>query len=704
MKPFSHLLSPTTIAVFGGKECERVVEQCDRFGFAGTIWPVHPTRETLGGRPCFRSVSDLPSPPDAAYIAVNRERSIDVVRDLATIGAGGAICYASGFAEADAESEGSGDLQRRLVEAAGDMPIIGPNCYGTINALEGAALWPDQHGVRRCEEGVAIITQSSNIAINLTMQKRGLPIAMVLTAGNQAQIGVSKLGLEMIEDERITALGLHIEGLDDVKAFESLAMRARELRKPIVAIKVGKSDQAQAAAMTHTASLAGSDAAHDALFRRLGVARVHDVETFLETLKLLHCGGPLAGRDILSLSCSGGEASLMADAAHGTSLNYRPFEDADRQAVKDVLGDIVTIANPLDYHTFIWGNWSAMIRMFEAALAPQFDLAFLVIDFPRDDQCDPLDWKCAADSFVAAVRQTGARAAVLASMPECMPEAVADNLLKQGIAPLSGFDAAIAAAEAAAMIGECWRGEPPAPLLASPASSGSGTEILDEHQSKQELAATGLVIPKSTILTIDPEPDYKVFTVVESDDMPDPSFSFSAIPETLNPPFALKVLGIAHKTEADAVRLNLHTRRDVEHALKAMAHLGDRFLLEEMAAAPDAELLVGATRDPVVDLMLTLGAGGVLAELLNDTVTLLLPASEREIRDALSGLKIGQLLDGYRGKEATDIDALIANIICIANYASANHEVLEELDVNPLFATQFGSVAVDALIIKRKTS
>ena len=118
------------------------------------------------------------------------------------------------------------------------------------------ALWPDQHGAIACDYGVAILTQSSNIAINLTMQKRGLPIAMMMTAGNQAQLGLSVLGLAMLEDERITALGLHIEGLDDVKAFEALALRARELRKPIVAIKVGKSDQAQAAAMTHTASLA----------------------------------------------------------------------------------------------------------------------------------------------------------------------------------------------------------------------------------------------------------------------------------------------------------------------------------------------------------------------------------------------------------------------------------------------------------------
>ena len=145
--------------------------------------------------------------------------------------------------------------------------------------------------------GVAILTQSSNIAINLTMQRRGLPLAMVMTVGNQAQVGLSRLGMALLQDERVTALGLHIEGLDDLQEFEQLAVMAAKLRKPIVAIKVGRSEQARAAALTHTASLAGSDAAHDALFERLGIARVSTLDSFLETLKLLHVGGPLSGAD-----------------------------------------------------------------------------------------------------------------------------------------------------------------------------------------------------------------------------------------------------------------------------------------------------------------------------------------------------------------------------------------------------------------------
>ena len=678
-KSLARLLNPKSIAVIGGKECERVIEQCDKLGFAGTIWPVHPTRDTLVGRKCFRSVEELPEAPDAAFVAVNRESTIAIIKALSKMGAGGAVCYAAGFAEVDLEQKGSKKLQNQLVEAAGNMPIIGPNCYGFINLCERVALWPDQHGAIACKSGVAVITQSSNIAINLTMQQRGLPMAHVMTVGNQAQTGMSELGMGLIEDERVTALGLHIEGLDDVKAFERLAFRARELDKPIVALKVGKSEQAQAAAMTHTASLAGSDIAHDALFKRLGVARVHSLETFIETLKLLHAGGPLSGRDLLSLSCSGGEASLVADAATEGAMNFRPFEKAEASALKKELGAIVTISNPLDYNTFIWGDWPGMERMFTAALKPSFDLAMLVMDFPRNDRCEGDDWYSALESFIAATVKTKTRAAVVSSLSETMPEGMAEDLLAKNISPLCGIDHAIQAAEAAAFIGEAWSAPSPQPLLDTH-QENSNLKVLNEHQAKTELCAAGLTIPNGILITRE--------TGVSKLD--------------LTPPYALKALGIAHKTEVGGVMLDLKNVSEVENALSQMNHLADQFLLEEMAPPNVAELIVGVTRDPVCGLLLTLGAGGVFAELVDDAVSLLLPVSEEDIQKALADLKITILLAGFRGREAADMKALIANIKSIAEYTVENSSTLEELDVNPLLALEKGSIAVDALIVKRK--
>ena len=225
-RDISRLLRPKSIAVIGGGFfAPNVVKQCIKMGFAGDIWPVHPSKSEIEGVATFATVDALPGAPDATFIGVNRHLTIDIVRSLSERGAGGAICFASGFLEAGADDADGARLQQELVEAAGDMPVIGPNCYGLINYADGALLWPDQHGGRRLapgERGVAIITQSSNIACNFTMQTRGLPIAFLMTAGNQAQTGLSEMALGLIEDERVSALGLHIEGFDSVAGFERL--------------------------------------------------------------------------------------------------------------------------------------------------------------------------------------------------------------------------------------------------------------------------------------------------------------------------------------------------------------------------------------------------------------------------------------------------------------------------------------------------
>ncbi|CAN0267331.1 unnamed protein product, partial [Chrysoparadoxa australica] len=178
MVDLSRLLRPRSIAVIGGGAwCANVIRECRKLGFDGPVWPVHPTRAEVGGVPAFARIEDLPEPPDAVYIGINRAATVEAVGVLSASGAGGAICFASGFAEAQAELADGADLQAALLAAAGNMPVLGPNCYGFLNALDRVALWPDQHGMVPVERGVAILSQSSNVALNLTMQRRGLPIA-----------------------------------------------------------------------------------------------------------------------------------------------------------------------------------------------------------------------------------------------------------------------------------------------------------------------------------------------------------------------------------------------------------------------------------------------------------------------------------------------------------------------------------------------
>ena len=650
------------------------------------ICPVHPTQRTVAGRRAFRTVEDLPGAPDAAFVAVNRETTVSVVAELARRQAGGTVCYASGFREAD---DGSG-LEDALVAAAGEMPVVGPNCYGLLNYLDRVALWPDQHGGRalgEAERGVAIVTQSSNIAISLTMQQRSLPIAFVATAGNQAQLGVSALATALLEQARVSALGLHVEAFDSVRGFEALAARARERGVPVVVMKTGRSERGRAATLSHTASIAGSDAAADAFLRRLGFARAEGMAEFLETLKLLHVHGPLDGTRIGVLCCSGGEAGAAADAVAETGLTLPPLAPSHAAAVATRSTPSSTVTNPLDYHTFSWGDEAALTETFTAFARGPFDLVAILLDFPRADRCRADDWRVTQHAFERAIRVVGVAGASVATLPENLPEATAAELMGGGIAPLAGVGEALAAIECAASIGAAWRAPTPRPIVSGPIAD-SDPVVLDEAMAKARLDAMGVPVPDGRTVG---DPDAAV-----------------AARMSLGGRVVLKALGISHKTERGAVRLDLDGPDNIrEAAVELLALARDaspgRLLVERHEADIVAELIVGLHRDPVLGPMLTLGSGGVLVELLADSATLLLPVTESEVRDTLAALRCAPLLEGYRGGPPADLDAAVDAILSIARYGVETADRLEELDVNPLGVRPRGrgAVALDALIRTR---
>jgi acyl-CoA synthetase (NDP forming) len=257
-------------------------------------------------------------------------------------------------------------------------------------------------------------------------------------------------------------------------------------------------------------------------------------------------------------------------------------------------------------------------------------------------------------------------------------------LLQNGVVPFYGIEEALAAAEAAAAIGEIWKKPLPEPLLKAAAGEGEATTLLTEHEAKQALAAHGLSVPKGITA--------------------ETAAAAADAAEALGFPVVLKGLGVAHKTEAGAVKLNLASREAVLEAANAMAGVAAGFLVEKMVGKPVAELIVGAMRDPVAGPVLTIGAGGILVELLEDSAILTLPTDEKTIRAGISGLKIAKLLGGYRGGPKGDIDALVAAVASAASYVVSNASIIEELDVNPLMVLPAGDgvVAADALIRLRK--
>ena len=683
------LLAPRHLAFVGGRSMARALKRCADGGFTGQMWLVNPHHDHLDGIPCVRRVADLPCGPDAVFVATNRELTLTCIAELAAIGTGGAICYASGFAETGADGAA---LQQQLLNAAGDMALLGPNCYGLLDYLHSSALWPVAHGGKPVEKGVAILTQSGNFAYNLSMSDRSLPVAYMASVGNQAQLGVAELMDVLLDEPRVTAIGLHLEGLKNVPGFARAAHKALEQGVPIIALKTGVSQIGAELALSHTSSLSGSDALYDSLFARLGVIRVSGPVSFVETLKAAACGNLPSGKRLIALACSGGDAGLIADYAERNHLALPKLDAGQRAELAQVLPSYANLVNPLDFTTAIWGDREALQRMLDTALRTDTDAAMLVLDYPaaltgERQECDLL-----LELFCAALSRHGKRGFVTSAFPELLPVHARERLHAHGIPALQGVEDALAAWARIADYQHhrrvlLERGESILEPLCPRALAGRGV-TLDEWASKQALRAFGLPTPLGVLST--PE-------------------RAMADAHLLGYPLVLKAVSaeLPHKTEAGAVALNLPDAAALKAAIAQMsAQIAayapgvafDRLLLEPMAAQPLAELIVGIKRENDFGLALVIGAGGILVELLKDSRSLLLPTTDDAIRHALLSLRSATLLHGFRGREVADMGALVAAIRAVADYACANAEQLLELDVNPLLVNARGATAVDALI------
>ncbi|TLY93266.1 MAG: acetate--CoA ligase family protein [Gammaproteobacteria bacterium] len=532
----------------------------------------------------------------------------------------------------------------------------------------------------RRERGVALICQSGTIALNLLFNDRSLPIGCVLTVGNQTRVAAEDLIELLCADERVTAFGLYLEGLHDAARFAQAAARARAAGKPIALIKAGRTAAATRTVRTHTGALAGADATFDALCAQAGIARCETLGTLCETLKIFHVGGPLRGRRVLTMGASGGDMAMTVDAARHLGLDFAPIPAAAAAGLRDVLSDRVSVSNPFDFHTHVWFDYPRQRAMFGIAQRAGFDAVGFLIDCPPASAADDSAYVRAIEEFAAALPGADSRGAVISSLPESLSRATREKCLAAGIVPLQGQREALEALDLAGAVGETWaRGA--AVQLHLPRAAVGSARTLAEHEGKRALAAFGVPVPRS-----------RVVPVAEA----------AAAAVQLGFPLVIKATAAAleHKSEVGGVVLNVRSAAEAEAAAQRLAALSATVLVEEMVTDGVAEMLVGVTVDPQFGQLLVLGAGGVLTELLRDSVSLLPPFTAAAVAAALGRLKVASLLAGYRGRPPADVAALVQTALACTRYAAANLERLVELDLNPVIVRPagLGAVAVDALI------
>ena len=738
------LLKPRQVAVIGGREAETVAGECARIGYRGPVWPVNPHRESIGGHWCFRSVDDLPQAPDAAFVAVPREAAIDTVARLAAMGAGGAVCHTAGFAETGAAGA---RLEAALVEAAGDLALIGPNCYGVINYLDRAALWPFAHGGSCPGYGAAIATQSGMLASDLTMSQRSVPFAFMASIGNQSVVTLADCVEVFSEFRGVRAIGLHIEEIPGVADFSAAARKAVGAGIPVVALKTGVSEVGARLTASHTGALSGADDLYQALFDRLGIIRVTSPAQLLETLKFLCVAGVPGGDRLAGLTCSGGAAAMLADYAQTVGLRFPPPAARTAERLAQRLPHTATVSNPLDYTTPIWGVPERVRPVFETMLEAPFDVALMVQDYPLEGLDESKDsYLSDARSFIAAARAAGVPGAVCSTLPENIDRATREMLIAEGVAPMQGIRETLDAISGAVWHGRrrgrvrhdaCDAGpEARADMEARAGKAGAGMEVgagapagagakpgVGAGPGTGHEAGPGVVaeagigagvgsLPPGPVKRID---EHQAKTRLRCAGVPAPAGRVAGAREApeaaaeIGFPVAVKMVShrLPHKTEAGAVVLGLSSRAEVESAVARIragvrrydaGMLSDRFLIERMVETPLAELLVNMRADPRFGLAMTLASGGVLTELVADAVTILLPADRADLEEALGRLRVSRLLSGFRGAAPADRTVIVEALSRLAAHLGREGNDIVEVEINPLFILRDRVSAVDVLM------
>ena len=656
---------------------ERAIRQCDLMGFEGEIWPVNPHRDEMYSRSCFRSIQDLPGPPDAAFVAVPREPTIQVVGELAAAGAGGVICYASGFAEVGGKGI---EYQKNLDVARGDMPLIGPNCYGMLNYQDGVALWPDEQGGVRCQRGAAIISQSGNITVSLTMQRRGAPVAFLVSTGNMTGVKTHDYIHAMLENPGVTAIGLYLEGVVDAYEFSIAAIKALKKRVPIVVLESGQSTIGAKVTRTHSYSLSTDGQMSSAFYRKFGIIQVHSIPQLLETLKLVSLIPPEDNPTIASISCSGGEAALMADLVAEKNLEFAELSEAQREQLYEVLGDRVVVSNPLDYHTYIWGDQAAQTKCFQAVYEGSQNINVNVIDFPIEGICDPIEWGAAIQAIKDAKENTGANVVAVSTLHENFPPIYQNSMLEHHIPPMVGMVECVdALADSVEFARKANSVSSLMPLVNM--TPCRGVEVsLDEFEGKQQLLRAGMPVVAGELVNSVEE------AIVAA--------------SRIGYPVVAKMLSVEtiHKSDVGGVILDIQSDDDLIQACESIFCLSDAVLIERQLPVPIIEMLVAFRVDETFGPIMVIGSGGKLANLLQDSAVLHFPILDDDVQTCLNQLRIGKLFSSYRGIQG-DISAVLRFIQDLAKYAIDEANQIIEIEVNPLFvyAPGAGVKAVDVV-------
>jgi acyl-CoA synthetase (NDP forming) len=695
------LLQPKSIAIVGASEKigpgYNAVKALEFVGYEGDLHLVNPRAQELFGRRSYASLDEIPNSVDAVFVAVQADAVVEVAEQAARKGAGALAILSSGFGE----TKDGKAAQRALVKIAeaNDMAVCGPNCLGLLNFVGRSALFGTSLPDKVARGGVAAIVQSGSVGIALLNSARGIGFSYLITTGNEAVTTASDYLDAVIDDPNVTTILIFAEQIKKPVAFIQALRRAREANKPVVVLKSGRSQSGKAAVMAHTGAIAGSDEACDAALLAAGAMQVHSLDDLIETSLLASKSLTRPTKPLLGgLSLSGGEIALVLDAAEEIGVEFAPLDSA-LPTIKKLLPPFAYLANPLD---LTWAGLydPAVAQGCAEAIASQTNVGMLLLlqDAPAGLG---LQQATRYSKLLEAVGKGAASAKIpvvalsnVSDQPHPALQEIADSAK---IPYLRGTRVGLSAISRYVT----WSTRPPQSFVVGSVKEGSLAKsrldavplhrLAAEHEARDILKSYGVAGPRE-----------QFSSSVEG--------AVAAAAE-IGFPVVLKGLveNMVHKSDAGLVKLGLLSAEDVRLAAEAMllstANLSNHFLgfLVQRKVSSLGEIFVGARVDADFGPLVVVGAGGVQVELYKDVAIRLAPISEETASEAIASTKVVQLLSGFRGQPAGDVQAVARTMSALSRFIAEFSDRISEIEINPLAVMEKGQgcIALDCVLIPK---
>ena len=696
----TRLLHPQSIAVIGastraGSFGKQVMANMAHY--AGRFYPVNARYQTINDQTCYAQVKDLPEVPDCAVITAPREAVEDIVLDCARAGVGGAIIFASGYAET-AKSDRIAQ-QERLAAIAREtgLRIVGPNCIGVVNALlDSRVTFMDITPIPQpTRHAVGIISQSGALGMALAQGVvRGLSVSHVMTSGNSCDVDMADFVNYLATDPACGAIACVFEGMATPDRLLLAAENAWVANKPLIIFKMATGEQGAAAAMSHTGSLAGSHASYRAVFKRAGAIMVDDFESLMETATFFAKAPPPKAPGVAVVAASGGAAIMATDRAEQNGVPMpQPMPDT-RVILESRIPEFGSARNPCDVTAQVLSDPESLSICANALLGdPQYG----VLVSPLTYGYAPAAKRSLVYSDLA--EQHGKMACVVWQTEWQDGPGVVDANQCDRVALFRSMNACFSALAAWHLRAERQQ------AAANPVAATATATI--ERTRALITAAKGKTLTEREAKTVLALYDVPVVgeKLVQSADMA------VAAAEALGYPVVLKIESpdLPHKTEAGVIRLNLRSAEDVRAGYAAVMANADKIspkphingVLVQPMVPQGIEMVVGARNDPLFGPLIVVGLGGILVEVLNDTALSPAPLSVAEAEALLRQLKGVKLLEGFRGMPGVNMQRLSQIVSDVSRFAADHQDTVAELDVNPLICAGERITAVDALIIPK---